>query len=255
MSSRKRSSESGAEPDNNVRPKKAKVNTTAEAKTDSNGDRYWEISKMRRVTISSFRGKTQVNVREYYEKDGQELPGKKGISMPVDQFAAIISILPEIEQTLKENGEILPRPVYSAEGGQLTPKFPDISHTRLLCRRIVGNRTPSPSTTMIFLLEKLALVSNLTPSSSPGCTDDDPFPCLHLSGILRAEIDVSFLPPSVLLFHTAHPDVLTTLGVLTSLQSTWMVDSSFGKDRDLHGNTEFNVSHNAVPAAVLTIAS
>ena len=47
------------------------------AKVDSNGDRYWEISRMRRVTISSFRGKTLVNVREYYEKDGQELPGKK----------------------------------------------------------------------------------------------------------------------------------------------------------------------------------
>ncbi|KAJ5503096.1 ssDNA-binding transcriptional regulator [Penicillium fimorum] len=117
MTSRKRSSESGAGLDN-VRPKKAKVNTTAEAKTDSNGDRYWEISKMRRVTISSFRGKTQVNVREYYEKDGQELPGKKGISMPVEQFAAIVSILPEIELALRENGESLPRPVYSAEGGQ-----------------------------------------------------------------------------------------------------------------------------------------
>lgn len=34
---------------------------------------------MRRVTISSFRGKTLVNIREYYEKDGQELPGKKVI--------------------------------------------------------------------------------------------------------------------------------------------------------------------------------
>lgn len=32
---------------------------------------------MRRVTVSTFRGKTLVNVREYYEKDGQELPGKK----------------------------------------------------------------------------------------------------------------------------------------------------------------------------------
>ncbi|KAJ5964639.1 ssDNA-binding transcriptional regulator [Penicillium vulpinum] len=119
MSSRKRSSESGAGTDNSVRPKKAKVNNnTVEAKTDSNGDRYWEISNMRRVTISSFRGKTQVNVREYYEKDGQQLPGKKGISMPVDQFAVIISILPGIEQALKENGETLPRPVYSAEGSQ-----------------------------------------------------------------------------------------------------------------------------------------
>lgn len=77
MTSRKRSSESGTGLDDNVSSKKSKINTTAEAKLDSNGDRYWEISKMRRVTISSFRGKTQVNVREYYEKDGQELPGKK----------------------------------------------------------------------------------------------------------------------------------------------------------------------------------
>lgn len=46
-------------------------------KEDSNGDSYWEISKMRRITISSFRGKVMVNIREYYEKDGEELPGKK----------------------------------------------------------------------------------------------------------------------------------------------------------------------------------
>lgn len=70
MTSRKRASESDTGPEG----KKAKVTAS---QTDSNGDRYWEISKMRRVTISSFRGKTQVNVREYYEKDGQQLPGKK----------------------------------------------------------------------------------------------------------------------------------------------------------------------------------
>lgn len=80
MTSRKRSSDSqgfGAEA--TAHTKKTKVNTEAEStgKIDANGDRYWEISKMRRVTISSFRGKKMVNVREYYEKDGQELPGKK----------------------------------------------------------------------------------------------------------------------------------------------------------------------------------
>jgi hypothetical protein len=42
----------------------------------------------------------------------------QGISLPVDQFAALISILPDIEQALKENGESLPRPVYSTEGDQ-----------------------------------------------------------------------------------------------------------------------------------------
>lgn len=82
---RKRSS---ATTSNNGPSKKAKTNAvndstignslkTQDSRVDANGDRYWEISKMRRVTISSFRGKTMVNIREYYEKDGQELPGKK----------------------------------------------------------------------------------------------------------------------------------------------------------------------------------
>lgn len=48
-----------------------------EGKVDANGDQYWELSRLRRVTVSSFKGRTMVNVREYYEKDGQELPGKK----------------------------------------------------------------------------------------------------------------------------------------------------------------------------------
>lgn len=46
-------------------------------KVDANGDVYWEISRLRRVTVSEFRGRTMVNIREYYEKDGNELPGKK----------------------------------------------------------------------------------------------------------------------------------------------------------------------------------
>ena len=44
---------------------------------DADGNSYWEISKSRRVTVTDFKGKTFVNVREYYEKDGKDLPGKK----------------------------------------------------------------------------------------------------------------------------------------------------------------------------------
>lgn len=47
------------------------------AQTDDNGDSYWEISKARRVVISEFKGMKMVNIREYYEKDGKSLPGKK----------------------------------------------------------------------------------------------------------------------------------------------------------------------------------
>ncbi|KAJ9228553.1 hypothetical protein DTO166G5_8471 [Paecilomyces variotii] len=86
------------------------------SKVDSNGDTYWEISRLRRVTISTFRGKTMVNIREYYEKDGQELPGKKGISLPIEQFSAFVSLLPEIESVLHEKGIAVPRPEYNESG-------------------------------------------------------------------------------------------------------------------------------------------
>ncbi|PLB42396.1 transcriptional coactivator p15/PC4 family protein [Aspergillus candidus] len=94
--------------------KPATTASNSSAKIDANGDNYWEISKMRRVNVSSFRGKNMVNIREYYEKDGQELPGKKGISLPVDQFACLLKILPEIETALGELGEPVPRPEYDA---------------------------------------------------------------------------------------------------------------------------------------------
>lgn len=61
-----------------------------------------------------------VNIREYYEdkSSGKMLPGKKGISLPVPQFAALISALPELEAALQAKGEEIPRPDYgSLEGG------------------------------------------------------------------------------------------------------------------------------------------
>ncbi|KAK2750211.1 hypothetical protein FQN55_002356 [Onygenales sp. PD_40] len=82
-------------------------------KTDSNGDPYWNISRLRRLTVSSFKGRTLVSVREYYEKDGQELPGKKGISLSLDQFNSLVRLLPEVETTLKDKGEALERPKFS----------------------------------------------------------------------------------------------------------------------------------------------
>jgi hypothetical protein len=49
----------------------------SQIQVDSDGNRYWEISKARRVTISDFKGTKLVNIREYYQKDNEWLPGKK----------------------------------------------------------------------------------------------------------------------------------------------------------------------------------
>jgi len=50
---------------------------STKAQTDSDGNHYWELSKNRRVTISNFKGTALVNIREYYQKDDEWLPGKK----------------------------------------------------------------------------------------------------------------------------------------------------------------------------------
>lgn len=91
----------------------ADVPTLQSPKTDTEGNLYWDISKARRVTLSDFRGKMMVGIREYYEKDGQMLPGKKGISMTLEQYGVLISLLPGIEGELRKSGiSDVPRPDY-----------------------------------------------------------------------------------------------------------------------------------------------
>ncbi|KZF20130.1 putative RNA polymerase II transcriptional coactivator [Xylona heveae TC161] len=86
---------------------------TSAHQTDDEGNPFWELSKNRRVTVSSFRGKTMVSIREYYEKDGKHLPGKKGISLPIEHYTALISVLPAIEGVLVAQGQKVPRPDYN----------------------------------------------------------------------------------------------------------------------------------------------
>ena len=75
-----------------------------------------------------------IGIREYYPKDGEMLPGAKvclhltrpsiaadntschqGISLPIDQFNQIMSILPEVETALIARGQTVERPTYDGE--------------------------------------------------------------------------------------------------------------------------------------------
>lgn len=60
-----------------------------------------EISPKRKVTISIFKGMPMVNVREYYEKNGEMCPGAKGLSMPEEQWTAFKAVLPNLVKTMK----------------------------------------------------------------------------------------------------------------------------------------------------------
>jgi hypothetical protein len=51
----------------------------------------------KRVTVRKFKGMTLVDLREYYSKDGEYLPGKKGISLTVAQYEALKGAMEKID--------------------------------------------------------------------------------------------------------------------------------------------------------------
>ena len=53
--------------------------------TNSEGEKYIDLGKKKRATVRSFKGIPLLDIREFYGADGQEKPGKKGISLTLDQ--------------------------------------------------------------------------------------------------------------------------------------------------------------------------
>ncbi|BAT72971.1 RNA polymerase II transcriptional coactivator KELP [Vigna umbellata] len=61
-----------------------------------------KLSAKRRVTVQDFRGQTLISIREYYNKDGRELPSNKGISLTEEQWSVFKNNLPAIEKAIKK---------------------------------------------------------------------------------------------------------------------------------------------------------
>ncbi|XVF53102.1 hypothetical protein PTKIN_Ptkin05aG0072700 [Pterospermum kingtungense] len=92
---------------------KAKQEEEEEADATDNNDNQKEfddegdlivcrLSEKRRVTIQEFRGKTLVSIREYYKKDGKELPSSKGISLTEEQWSTFKKNIPDIEKAIRK---------------------------------------------------------------------------------------------------------------------------------------------------------
>ncbi|KAL9263565.1 RNA polymerase II transcriptional coactivator KIWI-like protein [Drosera capensis] len=79
-----------------VPPKKA-------ARMSSDDILVCEISKNRRVAVRNWNGKIMVDIREFYVKDGKQMPGKKGISLTMDQWNILREHIEEINKAVEEN--------------------------------------------------------------------------------------------------------------------------------------------------------
>uniref|UniRef100_A0ACD5Z674 Uncharacterized protein n=1 Tax=Avena sativa TaxID=4498 RepID=A0ACD5Z674_AVESA len=62
-----------------------------------------QISKSKRVSVMNWNGMPMVDVREFYVKDGKDLPGRKGISLTMDQWKILRDNIKAIDDVIKEN--------------------------------------------------------------------------------------------------------------------------------------------------------
>jgi len=90
--------------DSNLPKKKkpAKAGGSADASNEGSDEPSWSFGNMKKARVHQFKGKTYVDLREFYvDKSTEETkPGKKGISLNVEEYQKLKEIIPEIDSNL-----------------------------------------------------------------------------------------------------------------------------------------------------------
>ncbi|ESK97069.1 hypothetical protein Moror_6290 [Moniliophthora roreri MCA 2997] len=104
-------SDGDSEEEKPIKKPKSKAKSTKTTNSDrgdvaihinSEGDSYVDLGKKKRATVRSFKGKPLVDIREFYGDEGQEKPGKKGISLTDEQWEMLKKSMPIIDRLFRE---------------------------------------------------------------------------------------------------------------------------------------------------------
>ncbi|PCH43594.1 PC4-domain-containing protein [Wolfiporia cocos MD-104 SS10] len=71
-------------------------------KANDEGEKYIDLGKKRRATVRSFKGTVFLDIREYYGAEGDEKPGKKGISLSLEQWQSLKNASDAIDTLFKK---------------------------------------------------------------------------------------------------------------------------------------------------------
>ncbi|KAF9241542.1 transcriptional Coactivator p15-domain-containing protein, partial [Melanogaster broomeanus] len=72
---------------------------------NTEGEKYVDLGKKKRAAVRSFKGQIFVDIREFYGADGEEKPGKKGISLAFEQWEALKRSVNTIDSLFAEQGK------------------------------------------------------------------------------------------------------------------------------------------------------
>ena len=58
------------------------------------------LDDKKRVTVHKFKGQIKVDIREFYDDHGEMKPGKKGISLSIDNWNKLKGFIDDIEEAI-----------------------------------------------------------------------------------------------------------------------------------------------------------
>lgn len=66
---------------------KSEASGSTKVLKNKDGEKYVDLGKKKHATVRAFKGIPLLDIREFYTADGEERPGKKGISLTMDQVS------------------------------------------------------------------------------------------------------------------------------------------------------------------------
>ncbi|XP_014250842.1 RNA polymerase II transcriptional coactivator [Cimex lectularius] len=85
-----------------VEKSKPKPKPKPSKQRDEDEEPSWSLDNRRFIKVREFRGKVMIDIREYYERDGDLLPGKKGICLSTIQWNKLKDIMSEVDEAIQK---------------------------------------------------------------------------------------------------------------------------------------------------------
>ncbi|KAL7064653.1 hypothetical protein AAHC03_04449 [Spirometra sp. Aus1] len=91
-------------PSKQVKSETSKKLPDVRRETSASGDKLIDLTGKKYVTVRNFKGRIFVDIREYYEdkSDGGLKPGKKGISLNVEQWDKLREVMDVLNADIKK---------------------------------------------------------------------------------------------------------------------------------------------------------
>jgi len=70
--------------------------------TSGDSTSVFKLSDLRQLSVRTWKGKVNIDIREYYSSGGELKPGNKGISLTVDQWKRLQGYVADINQAVSK---------------------------------------------------------------------------------------------------------------------------------------------------------